>query len=135
LYQAALTSDPASMRELTRKALAMMRDRQAQYFQGAKTNYAEIEELFFSMEGAGQWAAYRLAKARRVVGASDVQAMNLVRDDRQFWSQDQGFAVYLLLDQLVPGWQERTFDTLPASPLTMLEQAIGETPLVRRPPE
>ncbi len=134
LYQAALSSDPATMRELTRKAVAMMRDRQAQYFQNAKLNYAEIEELFFSMEGAGQWAAYRLTKARRVVGASDVQAMNLVRDDRQFWSQDQGFAVYLLLDQLVPGWQGRMFDALPASPLTMLEQAVAETPLTRRPP-
>jgi hypothetical protein len=134
LYQAALTSDPTNMRELTRKALAMMRDRQARYFQGANASYAEMEELFLTIEGAGQWAAYRLTKARRVVGASDMQAMELVRDDRRFWSQEYGLAIYLLLDQLVPGWQERMFDALPASPLTMLEQAVGETPLTRRPP-
>jgi hypothetical protein len=135
LYQAALTSNPVTMKELTRRALAMMRERQAQYFQGAKANYAEIEERFLTMEGAGQWAAYRLAKARRVVGASDVQALDLVRDRREFWSQDQGLAVILLLDQLVPNWQEQMFDTLPPSPLTMLEQAVGETSLTRRPPQ
>jgi hypothetical protein len=113
----------------------MMRERQAKYFQGSKANYTEIEERFLTMEGAGQWAAYRLAKARRVVGASDVQALDLVRDRREFWSQDQGLAVILLLDQLVPNWQEHMFDTLPPSPLTMLEEAVGDTPLTRRPPQ
>jgi hypothetical protein len=126
LFRAAGLTDPALRREIASRALAMIRERQARYYTGRNAPYAEIESLFLTMEGAGQWAAYKLIKARGVVGASDAEAIRLVRDNRRYWSQDQGLAVFLLLDVLVPNWQSRIFQNEPASPFTLLEEALGK---------
>ena len=56
------------------------------------------------LEGVGQWAAYRLTKART---GSETETLRLVRDNRRYWSQDEGLALFLLIDALVPGWQAR----------------------------
>ena len=101
LFRAAGLSDPALRRQIAIKALAMIRDRHARYYSGRNTPYAEIETLFLTMEGAGQWAAYKLIKARGVVGSSDAEVLKLVRDNRRYWSQDQGLALFLLLDVMV----------------------------------
>ena len=126
LFRAAGLTDPALRREIAIKALAMIRDRHARYYSGRNTPYAEIETLFLTMEGAGQWAAYKLIKARGVVGSSDAEVLKLVRDNRRYWSQDQGLALFLLLDVMVPNWQARIFQNEPASPFTLLEEALAK---------
>ena len=123
-YRASGASDPANRRDLVAKALAMVRDRHARFFKDANAVYAEIEGLFLTMEGIGQWAAYRLTKARGQLGSSDVDVLNLVREDRRYWSQDAGLALFLLIDAMVPGWQDRMFDTFPPSPYTLLDEAL-----------
>jgi hypothetical protein len=120
-YRAALETDPARRRSMTGRALEMVRSRHAKYFSGSNQAYAELESLFLTMEGVGQWAAYRLAKARP--GGSDVEALKLVRDNRKYWSQDEGLALFLLIDALVPDWQSRVFTPMPASPFALLEEA------------
>ena len=126
LFRAAGLSDPALRREVAIKAMAMIRDRHARYYSGRNTPYSEIETLFLTMEGAGQWAAYKLIKARGVVGSSDAEVLKLVRDNRRYWSQDQGLALFLLLDVLVPNWQARIFQNEPASPFTLIEEALAK---------
>jgi hypothetical protein len=104
-----------------------VRERHARYFTGSNAVYAEIESLFLTMEGIGQWAAYKLTKARGQLGPSDADALSLVRDDRRYWSQDEGLALFLVIDAMVPGWQEQMFDSLPPSPFALLENALRET--------
>jgi hypothetical protein len=127
-YRAVQARDSANRRELVKTALGMTRQRHAQYFRDGNAAYAEIEGLFLTMEGAAQWAAYRLTRARDQRGSGDLAAMNLVRDDRKYWSQDQGLALFVLLEALVPNWQERMFQPLPPSPFAVLEEAIGKAP-------
>lgn len=122
-YRAALAPDADKLRREARRALAMMRQRRARYFSGAKAVYAEIESQFLLLEGVGQWASYQLNKAR--AGGNHAEVVRLVRDDRRFWSQDQGLAILMLVDALVPGWQERVFSSDPASPLDLLEAALA----------
>ena len=105
LYKAAGASDKAHRNDLVRKALAIVRERHEKFFNGSNAVYQEIESLFLTMEGIGQWTAYRLTKARGQLGASDADAMNLVREDRRYWSQDEGLALFLLIDAMVPNWQ------------------------------
>jgi len=123
-YRAALTRDASARRNLVRKALALTHQRHGAYFSGANEAYVEIEALFLTMEGAAQWAAYSLARTQSPGGPDPVPAMNLVRDDRRYWSQDLGLALFLLLDEMVPGWQERIFEPLPASPFALLGSAL-----------
>jgi len=61
-----------------------------------------------------------------VVGSSDAEVLKLVRDNRRYWSQDQGLALFLLLDVLVPNWQARIFQNEPASPFTLIEEALAK---------
>ena len=124
LYKAAGASDKSHRADLVRKALAIVRERHEKFFKDSNAVYEEIESLFLTMEGIGQWTAYRLTKARGQLGASDADAMNLVREDRRSWSQDEGLALFLLIDAMVPNWQARMFDALPPSPYTMLEEAL-----------
>jgi hypothetical protein len=122
-YRAALEPDPAKRLQLTSRALERVRQRHAKYFTGDKAAYAELEALFLTMEGVGQWAAFRLAKAR--TGAHEAEALRLVRDNRKFWSQDEGLALFLLIDTMVPDWQSRVFSPTPASPFALLEEAVA----------
>jgi hypothetical protein len=122
-FKAALEQHPAKRLELTRRALAMARRRHERYFTGPNEPYAEIESLFLTMEGVGQWAAYRLSKAR--AGGHEIEALRLVRDNRRFWSQEEGLALFLLIDALVPDWQSRIFNGLPASPFALLQEAAA----------
>jgi hypothetical protein len=148
LFRAAGLTDPALRRQTASQALAMISDRRARYYSGRNTPYAEIESLFLTMEGVGQWAAYKLIEARGALGMKDagrgpapvstargssradaaLDPLRLVRDNRRYWSQDQGLALFLLLDLLVPDWQARIFQPVPASPLILLEDALGKYP-------
>ena len=119
-YRAALDPARDRRRELTRAALKMVRNRHARYFTGADAAYAEIESLFLTLEGVGQWASYRLNRAR---AGNQSEALRLVREKRRYWSQDEGLALFLLIDALVPGWQTRIFTESPASPFALLEEA------------
>lgn len=123
-YRAALARDPANRRDLVQKALAVVKERHAQYFKDSKAAYVEIEGLFLTMEGAAQWAAYSLTRTRNSRGAGDAAAMKLVRDDRRYWSQELGLALFVLLDAMVPNWQERIFEPLPPSPFALLDEAV-----------
>jgi hypothetical protein len=122
-YRAALEPDPTRQRDLTIKALEMVRLRHARFFTGPTAAYAELESLFLTIEGVGQWAAYRLTRTR--AGGNDAEALRLVRDNRKYWSQDEGLALFLLVDAMVPDWQPRIFNATPASPFAMLEEAVG----------
>lgn len=110
-----------------------MKKRYARYFTGANSIYREIESLFLTLEGTGQWAAWRLAAARARPGAPETEALRLVRDNRKYWSQDEGLALFILIDALMPGWQARVFSAAPPSPFEMLEEAIlAQTTGVRK---
>lgn len=121
-YRAALEPNPAKRRQLLMRALEMVRTRHARHFTGANAVYAELEALFLAMEGVGQWAAYRLTNA--LAGGQHPEALRLVRDNRRFWSQDEGLALFLLIDLLVPNWQTRIFNGTPVSPFALLEEAV-----------
>jgi hypothetical protein len=123
-YQAVHETDAARRTTLAHRALTHVKERHARYFTGSKAVYREIEALFLTLEGTGQWAAFRLATARARPGALDAASLKLVRDNRKYWSQDEGLALFLLIDALVPGWQSRVFSSTPPSPFDLLEEVI-----------
>jgi hypothetical protein len=123
LYRAAAEPDPVRRRALAITALDLVRARRARYFTGSTAAYADLEDLFLTMEGVGQWTAYQVARMRP--GGSDAEALRLVRDNRKYWSQDEGLALFLLVDALVPGWQPQIFTApMPASPIELLGASL-----------
>lgn len=72
------------------------------------------------MEGPGNWVAYQVALR---AGLSPLDAQNAIRRGRNRWSQDQGLAIFLVIDALAPNWRDRVLEGRPASVLQLLSDA------------
>ena len=122
-FRAVGESDERERDALASRGLAMARQRRAHYFTGASGAYATLEDFFLALDGAGQWAGYQFVK-RRAPSAADADVLQFVRAKRTYWSQEEGLALCLLLEAMVPGWQARVFDPVPAPPFVLLEEAV-----------
>jgi hypothetical protein len=130
LFQAAGAHDAAIRRELVARGLALVRERRATYLSGDGDPGAAIEDIYLALEGRGQWASYQFVQAR-APSATDSDVLTFVRDQREFWLREEGLALFLLLDDLVPRWQARVFGRAPEAPFALLEEALREAPPVR----
>jgi hypothetical protein len=109
LFAAVAARHDGEARALARQALAAMRARRARWFTGDKAAFAELDDIFLTMEGMGQWLIYRYFVSPTGAAAAPATALGAVRRGRRSWSQDEGLALLLVVDRLLPGWQARAF--------------------------
>lgn len=125
LYRAATATSRRARTELVRAAIALIRERRAHYFVGEFAVWAELEQTFLDIEGVAQWAAFMNARPTSQRDGMFEPALARFRSGQEFWSEDQGLSLILLLDAMVPGWQARMFSRDPATSLDLLAEAIG----------
>jgi hypothetical protein len=125
LFAAAAAPDEADARRLARQALARLRARRARWFVGASAKWAPLDEIFLTMEGLGQWVAYAWYSGDRGPRLAPEVALREVRRGGRFWTQDEGLALFLVVDRLVPGWQRLAFAPRPWTAAALLERAAG----------
>jgi len=125
LYKASREGDAVRRRALVAEAVVAMKARRAKYFTGNDAVFAEVEDIFLGMEGFGQFVASRSAMLDGMGGAD---AIEFVRRGRRFWSQDEGLAAFLVIDSLLPGWQQRVLDANLPGVLQLLSDAAAEMP-------
>jgi hypothetical protein len=107
-YEAVRATDAARRRQLIAQGLAKARERRARFFTGPDAGFAAVEDVFLNMEGAAEWARLKYHQRMRKPGLEDDAAIiAFLRGKENTWSQDEGLALVLLLDQERPGWQER----------------------------
>jgi hypothetical protein len=121
LFRAAAEPDRVRRRALASQALAAITTRRSRYLSGDNAMYGDLENLFLNMEGVANWAGYRAA-LREIGNPAD--ALTLMRRARS-WSQDEGLALFLVIDSLVPGWQSEVFGAVPASVIDLLQKATN----------
>lgn len=109
LFAAAAAPDDATARGLAAHALHLMRDRQARWFTGRNAHFAELDQIFLTMEGMGQWLILRHFLSPEGGSVAPERAVRAVRRGGRWWSQDEGLALMLVVDRLLPGWQGRAF--------------------------
>ena len=109
LFAAAAAPDDAQARELAERALGLMRARRARWFTGDKAGFTTMDDVFLTMERMGQWLIYRYFLSEGGGGLSPADAERAVRRGGRWWSQDQGLGLLLVVDRLLPGWQQRAF--------------------------
>jgi len=119
--EAALETDRAKKRGITKRLLELMKQRRAQHYVGDNKKFAEIEDIFLTMEGVANWAAYRSAIAE---GLSENDASRLIRRSGNFWSQEHGILLFMIIDSLSPNWQKAAFAKQPVSIISLLERAV-----------
>lgn len=119
LYRAVAASTEVEARKLTCSALAKMRARRARYFTGANAGWARVDEISLTTEGLGQYVAFAwLTKARKLRAS-----LVLAKLRGPFWSQDEGLAIFLVVDRLVPNWQKSLLSGLPVTVEGQLSRA------------
>ena len=126
LYDAASARNVGERRRRARAALAAIKARRERFFGGEAAPWAFVEQVMLDLEGAAEFAELsylRLANPR----TPPPRLLERVRGDRAFWSQDEGLALFLLLDALHPGWAGETFAGDPRSAVDLIEAALNPT--------
>jgi hypothetical protein len=109
LYAAAHAASDAEARSLAAQALEHMRKRRDRWFAGDNAKWREIDDTFLAMEGLGQWVIHWWFTSPQGLALDAVTAEREVRRNRKWWTQDEGLALFLVIDRLLPGWQSRAF--------------------------
>lgn len=109
LFAAAAAMSHDEARSLASKALELMRARRQRWFADDKAPFIAIDDVFLTMEGMGQLLIFRYFRSSEGGNADAAAAIEGVRRGGRWWTQDEGLALMLVVDRLLPGWQERAF--------------------------
>lgn len=126
LFAAASASDEAAARGLAAHALHLMRERRARFFSGENSHFVAFDDVFLTMEGGGQWLAYDYLRSPHGGNATPEEALAETRRGGRWWTQDEGLALMLTLDRLLPDWRERMFRHPDWLAENLLAAAVGE---------
>lgn len=130
LFQAAAEPDDSAARKLARDALALIEARQKRWFVGEDAFWKNYDDLFLTMEGFGQWVAYAWL-ADPAGGAMDRKAARDKMARSGWWSQNEGLAMFLVIDRFVPDWPRRAFAEQPVLGIDLLRLAVAKQPPVK----
>ncbi|WP_421729202.1 hypothetical protein [Brevundimonas sp.] len=124
LYRAVSAPDAGSARSHLNDGLQQMRERQARWFTGPDALYAEADDVFLTMEGTGNWSAWAWLTDPRGGRMSSADAIAFVRGGSGHWSQDEGLAIMLAVDRLLPQWPALAFGPRAATAEEMANRAV-----------
>ena len=126
LLYAALEGNEEETRSRARQALNLIEERRSRWYVGADERYTELEDVFLTLEGVGNFAGYAwLVHAEGGATPPEVAVAGMRRGGRR-WSQDEGMAVFLVLQRLNPHWSKGAFGAVPESGLQLLADGVKE---------
>ncbi len=108
-FRAAEESPAERRRSLIAAALAARAQRTATYFRGGDSALATIEARFIDLEGVAQFAALAYIRDHPKRGETAAQAVARVRNNKKWWSQEYGLALYLATNAVATDWQREVF--------------------------
>ncbi|HUE80252.1 MAG TPA: hypothetical protein VMN38_11560 [Sphingomicrobium sp.] len=126
LYRAAAEPDAAAAKKLAAQALALMEARQKRWFVGEDAYWKNFDDLFLTMEGFGQWVAYAWLADAQGGNLEPAAAIDKMRGGKRWWSQDEGLALFVVIDRFVLDWPSRAFARQPALGIDLLRLAVRE---------
>jgi hypothetical protein len=88
--------DTSSVKE----GLRLLNQRQSEFFKGQYSNLKDIDNFFLTMEGLGQYSMYLWLVHPKGAHIKNSIAIEGVRRKGRWWSQDEGFALFLILSKL-----------------------------------
>jgi hypothetical protein len=133
LLEAVMAKDDAALsRSLIEKALAQADARRKRYFAGDKAFHTEIDDIFLVMEGIGVWVQFQVARDLAGPEESWQESLKNLLSRNDDWVLEEGLALFLLIDRLVPNWQARFLAPDFPPPLEVLRDALRKPRPVTR---
>jgi hypothetical protein len=123
LYRAAAARSDAEASQLAREALAAARSRQERWLADEDARYRELESVFLTLEGSGNWAAFSWLVAAEGGGIAHEAALAEFGRRGGRWTQDEGTAIFMVIDRLVDDWTSRVFGPDAPTAFELLEEA------------
>jgi len=126
LFAASLVADRAEQQRMVRRAVELARARHARWFVGEHAIHAELDGRFLAMEGLGEWVRYKhmtQGPVGRLPRQTRDQVLARLRGKKPYWSQDEGLAVLLVLEQRLPDFRERLLAPELPDALALLDES------------
>lgn len=125
-FQAAAAPDQASAYRLAREAREMMRAPQARWYTGADAYLAEVEDIWLTFEGSGQWLAYQWLVHPSGGGLETADVLTHFARRGRWWSQKEGVALALVVGRLSDeDWKREAFGGGSRTLASMLDTALA----------
>jgi hypothetical protein len=102
-------------------ALELRAARQTRFLSDRDAVWREADDVFVTLEGVGQYVAYRWFA--RQPGVERASALAEARRGGRFWSQDEGLGLALALEAMAPEWKRQVLGSA-ARPLPALLEAV-----------
>ena len=122
-YQSATAPSQSERLGLLAQAARHMTDRRNAFLTDQPL-WREADDIFLTLEGSGNWAAWTWLTDPRGGGLTPEAATAFVRGKGRWWSQDQGLGLMLALDGLIPNWPHLTFGSEGTTADSLLERAL-----------
>jgi len=125
-YEAAFATDAKTTISLTKEAIVLYKKRQADYFKQDRSILKQLDDIFLSMEGLGQFMAVAWLLNPKGGNMNFINAVNGFRRGKSQWSQDEGLALFLLLNKIAkPNWEKDVFGRSAVYVIDLLEKTIN----------
>jgi len=124
LWKAAMTKNLDSCKRELKIALELAAGRQRTFFVEENEGYKKLDDIFLALEGSAMWAQYKTTRKYAPQGQSPEQTLHFLFQHLNSWSQEEGLALFLIIDKLVPGWQAQFFSAELPSPFELLRKSL-----------
>lgn len=121
LFSAAAADNLGQTRRLAREARNKIRARHERWFVDDIAYFSKWEDLYLTLEGSAQWVGYTWVVGQ--VGERD--ALEGFGRRSKWWTQNQGLALFLVLDRLGFDWKKHAFADGGRTGLEMLDIAVS----------
>jgi hypothetical protein len=125
LYDAVAESDVKRSITMVAEAISIAHGRHERFFTGNDEGYSDLEGLFLNMEGVAEWVRFKSYQADPSWPSADGDIIAFLRGQENNWSQDEGLALVLLLDRMVPDWKRQILSPTMPSPWAILREEIS----------
>jgi len=126
LLQASGAADDEQARRLAREARALMVSRAESYFTGDDAYWREAEDIWLTFEGSAQWLGYQWVVSAEGDNVAVAEAMPGFAQRSRWWSQKEGFALFMAIDRLTHGaWRAEVFGSGERTALQILDEALA----------
>ena len=99
-YESAFSIDFTNSKKLAKQGFEKYNMRQDLFFKDKYKHFKEIDDLFLTMEGFGQYTMYVWLIDENGGNIDKNLAIKAVRRDGKNWSQEQGFSLFLIFEKL-----------------------------------
>ena len=124
LWNAAMTGNLDSCKRELKIALDLAAERQRTFFVQENEGYKILDDIFLALEGSAMWPQYKTTRKYAPQGQSPEQTLYFMFQYLNSWSQEEGLALFMIIDKLVPGWQAQFFNKEMPSPFELLKKYI-----------